>query len=108
VLLGLHHLHYHKRSHKNLTPQTILYNKHGDLLINMIDSTVIRRNKENLSSNHNLYWHAPESLSPKPGRSFKSDIWSIGCLAIEMMTKAGPNEYSLHPYNCKKFKHIQE
>lgn len=35
------------------------------------------------------YWLAPEVLSGK-GYSFPIDIWSIGCLTIEMLTGRPP------------------
>jgi serine/threonine protein kinase len=44
--LGLQHLHYHKKSHNQLNPRTILYNKQGNLFINMIKAAAGYRRKD--------------------------------------------------------------
>jgi serine/threonine protein kinase len=104
----VHHLHFHKKSHNHLNTKTILYNNHGNLFINMLTSTTAYNNKAELIVGKALHWHSPESLSPKATRSCTNDIWALGCLAIQMLTKIEPNKSSLHPYNFSNFKHERE
>lgn len=37
-----------------------------------------------------IFWMAPELLNTNNGSSFKSDIWSIGCLVMEMWSGLRP------------------
>ena len=102
----MHHLHFNKKSHNKLNTQTILYNKHGNLFINMLASS--SRPTDDLSATKSLHWYSPESLTPKGSRSFKNDIWALGCLAICMLTNEELASSAFHPYNCEKFKDPKE
>lgn len=83
----MQHLHFHKKSHNQLNTKTILYNKQGNLFINMMKAASIHRKKEDLINNNTLYWHSPEFLSPKKSKTFKNDVWALGCLTIQMLTQ---------------------
>ena len=98
----MHHLHFHKKSHNQLNSDTILYDKHGNIVINMLLSSSSRPKEKS------LHWHSPESLQPKAGRSLKNDIWALGCLAIAMLTSDNLKSSELHPYNWNNFKDQRE
>lgn len=73
-------------------------NGKGEVKIDTIKShSSARVNNEDIRKD--LYYLAPELLILNKG-SVKNDIWSIGCIVLDMI--AGGNDLScneLHPYN---------
>ena len=47
-------------------------------------------------------------MQPKGSRSFKNDIWALGCLTISMLTADDLKSSELHPYNWGVLKDQQE
>ncbi|XP_078159140.1 mitogen-activated protein kinase kinase kinase 1-like [Carex rostrata] len=42
------------------------------------------------STKGSLYWMAPEVVKPTKAYGLKSDIWSLGCTVLEMLTRQIP------------------
>jgi serine/threonine protein kinase len=97
-------MHYHRRGHNRLNATAILYNKNGELFINAVRSTSFVLSKEELTSNKELHYFAPEFLLFKGySKSLKNDVWALGCLAILTLTSSPLLLSPLHPYNCQTF-----
>lgn len=91
VLEGLHYLHHSDIVHCNLKAANILMTKNGD----------VKHSDFGISLNLNATehgikavpcppnWTAPEILELKRG-STRSDIWSLGCTVIELLTGRPP------------------
>lgn len=111
VVLGVHHIHSKNILHRDLKPENIMLTGHmGDIVkigdfglskclhewdkqtlflllsiagVNFNDCLFIR---SNLSHAGSYYYIAPEMLKKEP-YDFKSDIWSMGVVFYEMLTK---------------------
>lgn len=92
LLLGLHYLHENKVVHRDLKSANILVTSDGVLKLSDFGSS---RKFEDLSVvlskslRGSPYWMAPEVVLRK-GHSFPADIWSFGCVLIEMVTGKPP------------------
>ncbi|PKI85216.1 mitogen-activated protein kinase kinase kinase [Malassezia vespertilionis] len=95
TLQGLAYLHKQGILHRDLKADNLLVDYHGTCKIS--DFGTVRRsediysNVENMSLQGSIFWMAPEvmSLSPK-GYSAKVDIWSLGCVVLEMLAGRRP------------------
>jgi serine/threonine protein kinase len=94
ILEGLEFLHSQKIIHRDVKGANILIDTHGDSKladfgacreIEALHSTVTGGMK---SIQGSVYWMAPEVMKYKAGR--RSDIWSLGCTVIEMITAEPP------------------
>jgi len=94
ILEGLEFLHANKIIHRDVKGANILIDAHGDSKladfgacreIEALHSTVTGGMK---SIQGSIYWMAPEVMKYKAGR--RSDIWSLGCTVIEMITAEPP------------------
>jgi serine/threonine protein kinase len=94
ILEGLQFLHENKIIHRDVKGANILIDAHGDSKladfgacreIEALHSTVTSGMK---SIQGSVYWMAPEVMKYKAGR--RSDIWSLGCTVIEMITAEPP------------------
>lgn len=103
TLQGLAYLHKQGILHRDLKADNLLVDFQGTCKIS--DFGTVRRsdniynNVENMSLQGSIFWMAPEvmSLSPK-GYSAKVDIWSLGCVVLEMLAGRRPwsDEEAIH------------
>jgi serine/threonine protein kinase len=90
ILKGLFYLHSQKVMHRDLKSANILIT--DDALVKLSDfgsSKKIESCEISMSVKGSPYWMAPEVVLKK-GHGYPSDIWSIGCLIIEMIDGVPP------------------
>ena len=96
VLDGLQYLHSMGIIHRDIKAANILVSQGG--LIKLSDFGAAKRLGSNLCDSReeickslkgSPYWMAPE-VANRSGHSFSADIWSVGCLLIEMITGSAP------------------
>lgn len=94
ILEGLNFLHAEKIVHRDVKGANILIDAQGDAKLadfgacrelEALQSTVTGGMK---SIHGSVFWMAPEVMQYKAGR--RSDIWSLGCTVIEMITADAP------------------
>ncbi|XP_031500830.1 MAP3K epsilon protein kinase 1-like [Nymphaea colorata] len=97
VLEGLVYLHEQGVIHRDIKGANILTTKEG--LVKLADFGVATKLTEADVNTHSVvgtpYWMAPEVIEMS-GVSAASDIWSVGCTAIELLTCVPPY-YDLQP-----------
>ncbi|MCW8904363.1 bifunctional protein-serine/threonine kinase/phosphatase [Sedimenticola sp.] len=94
IISGLRAFHRMEMIHQDLKPDNILINKNGILKIIDFGSTRIAGVQEQNNNNSQIplgtiNYTAPEYLDGSPG-SHRSDIFSLGVIAYEMLTGALP------------------
>ncbi|KAI8900557.1 kinase-like domain-containing protein, partial [Globomyces pollinis-pini] len=95
VLAGLMYLHDSFIIHRDIKGGNILIDEKGWVKIS--DFGISKRNKYDMAYKTNsmmsiqgtVYWMAPEVIKNK-GYSAKVDIWSLGCMILEMITCTHP------------------
>ncbi|KAF8159453.1 hypothetical protein B0H34DRAFT_673825 [Crassisporium funariophilum] len=91
ILEGLHYLHTSDVVHCDLKAANILTTKNGNIKLSdfgvSLNLRAMEREMENVAGTPN--WMAPEVIELK-GASGKSDIWSLGCTVIELLTGRPP------------------
>eukprot|EP00735_Rhodelphis_limneticus_P013963 TRINITY_DN7931_c0_g1::TRINITY_DN7931_c0_g1_i1::g.15623::m.15623 TRINITY_DN7931_c0_g1::TRINITY_DN7931_c0_g1_i1::g.15623 ORF type:complete len:1244 (+),score=360.81,sp/Q8T2I8/SEPA_DICDI/43.59/3e-144,sp/Q8T2I8/SEPA_DICDI/59.02/3e-107,Pkinase/PF00069.20/5.7e-71,Pkinase_Tyr/PF07714.12/5.6e-49,Kinase-like/PF14531.1/0.0032,Arm/PF00514.18/1.4e+03,Arm/PF00514.18/1.5e+02,Arm/PF00514.18/1.2e+04,Arm/PF00514.18/3.4,Arm/PF00514.18/7.6e+03,Ric8/PF10165.4/40,Ric8/PF10165.4/0.088,BUD22/PF09073.5/0.043,DUF3385/P len=90
VLKGLEYLHTEGVIHRDIKGANILSTKRG--LVKLADFGVATKLADAEESNEVVgtpYWMAPEIIE-MTGTGTASDIWSVGCLVIELLTGAPP------------------
>lgn len=91
ILEGLHYLHECQVVHCDLKAANILTTKTGNIKLSDFGVSLNLRAMEgeldNVAGTPN--WMAPEVIELK-GASPKSDIWSLGCTVIELLTGRPP------------------
>ena len=95
VLQGLEYLHEQGVTHNNLRASNILLQNGVPKITDFGLSATIA----NININENPYWSAPEVLNSRTF-SKESDIWSLGCTIIELMTGKPPYK-DLSPEEAK-------
>jgi len=90
ILEGLDFLHSERIVHRDVKGANILIDAEGDAKracreLEALQNTVTGGMK---SIQGSVFWMAPEVMKYKAGR--RSDIWSLGCTVIEMMTAEAP------------------
>eukprot|EP00747_Dinoflagellata_sp_TGD_P001255 gnl/TRDRNA2_/TRDRNA2_101735_c0_seq1.p1 gnl/TRDRNA2_/TRDRNA2_101735_c0~~gnl/TRDRNA2_/TRDRNA2_101735_c0_seq1.p1 ORF type:complete len:354 (-),score=55.66 gnl/TRDRNA2_/TRDRNA2_101735_c0_seq1:103-1164(-) len=94
ILEGLEFLHSEKIIHRDVKGANILIDGHGDAKLadfgacrelEALHSTITGGMK---SIHGSVFWMAPEVMKYRAGR--RSDIWSMGCTCIEMITAEPP------------------
>jgi serine/threonine protein kinase len=97
VLEGLVYLHEQGVIHRDIKGANILTTKEG--LVKLADFGVATKLTEADANTHSVvgtpYWMAPEVIEMS-GVSAASDIWSVGCTVIELLTCVPPY-YDLQP-----------
>ena len=93
VLEGLHYLHRSDIVHSNLKAANILMTKNGDVKLSDLGVSL---NLSAIEHEHGIkaipctpHWTAPEVVERKRA-STRSDIWSLGCTIIELLTGQPP------------------
>jgi len=91
ILEGLHYLHTNDVVHCNLKAANILITKNGNVKLSdfgvSLNLRAMEREIKDVAGTPN--WMAPEVIELK-GASTKSDIWSLGCTVIELLTGKPP------------------
>lgn len=93
ILNGLAYLHSHQVLHRDLKADNILVQNDGTC---KISDFAISKHADNeglvyTALQGSLFWMAPEVINTKQqGYTTKVDIWSLGCLILEMWTDARP------------------
>ena len=83
ILQGLIYLNKHKVWHSNLKPNNILIEANGHIKIS--DFFTISKKLLNFKGKSDYRYKAPEMIMNRP-KSIKTDVWSLGCIVIEMLT----------------------
>ncbi|KAF8202162.1 hypothetical protein BJ912DRAFT_431034 [Pholiota molesta] len=90
ILEGLHYLHTSDVVHCDLKAANILTTKNGNVKLSdfgvSLNLRAMEREKDVAGTPN---WMAPEVIELK-GASTKSDIWSLGCTVIELLTGRPP------------------
>ncbi|KAF9808202.1 hypothetical protein IEO21_07944 [Rhodonia placenta] len=91
ILEGLHYLHQSDVVHCDLKAANILTTKNGNVKLSdfgvSLNLRAMEREPNNVAGTPN--WMAPEVIELK-GASPKSDIWSLACTVIELLTGRPP------------------
>jgi mitogen-activated protein kinase kinase kinase len=96
VLRGLSYLHEQGIVHRDIKSANILVSQDG--VIKLSDFGASKKIKSEFVEDENEickslkgspYWMAPE-VAARIGHSYAADIWSVGCVMIEMLTGASP------------------
>ncbi|KAL6298975.1 hypothetical protein BKA93DRAFT_743141 [Sparassis latifolia] len=91
ILEGLHYLHQSDVVHCDLKAANILTTKNGNVKLSdfgvSLNLRAMEREMKDIAGTPN--WMAPEVIELK-GASTKSDIWSLGCTVIELLTGRPP------------------
>lgn len=91
ILEGLHYLHQCDVVHCDLKAANILTTKTGNVKLSdfgvSLNLRAMEREMKDVAGTPN--WMAPEVIELK-GASPKSDIWSLGCTVIELLTGRPP------------------
>ena len=93
ILEGLTYLNSKGFSHSNLKPNNILIEANG--LVKLSDfftiskSKITQNNENKIVDTNNICYLAPEILLTAK-KTTKSDIWSLGCIILELLTGIKP------------------
>ena len=84
ILKGLEYLHANKVAHRSLRPSNIYVSQNG--MCKIADFGQIKEHcKTNLKAS-DIYWTAPEVVYQTTTVSRHSDIWSFGCIILELVS----------------------
>lgn len=90
ITLGVHHIHEKKIIHRDLKPENILLTGRRGDIVKISDFGVSKDlQEESISRAGSYYYMAPEMLSNEPC-DLKTDVWSMGVVLYEMITKRLP------------------
>ncbi|KAH9952239.1 Pkinase-domain-containing protein [Amylocystis lapponica] len=96
ILLGLNYLHERDIIHRDIKGANMLVDNKGGIKIS--DFGISKKVEDNLLPGHrahrpslqgSVFWMAPEVVK-QTAYTRKADIWSIGCLVVEMLTGEHP------------------
>ncbi|GAM28676.1 hypothetical protein SAMD00019534_118520, partial [Acytostelium subglobosum LB1] len=83
---AIKHIHSKNICHRDITPNNILLNAKGELVLADFGSAkILEFNHTSMSYICSRYYRAPELLVGCQNYSTKIDIWSIGCILAEML-----------------------
>ncbi|CCC67505.1 hypothetical protein NCAS_0A09470 [Naumovozyma castellii] len=105
VLRGLAYLHSRGILHRDMKADNLLLDQDGVCKIS--DFGISRKSKDIYSNSDmtmrgTVFWMAPEMVDTKQGYSAKVDIWSLGCIVLEMF--AGKRPWSNYEVVAAMFK----
>ncbi|KAL6933107.1 hypothetical protein ACO0R3_002203 [Hanseniaspora guilliermondii] len=93
VLQGLSYLHNQGILHRDMKADNLLLDLDGVCKISDFGiskrSTDIYSNSE-MTMTGTIFWMAPEMVDTKQGYSAKVDVWSLGCIVLEMFAGKRP------------------
>ena len=99
ILTGLSYLHNRDIIHRDIKGANILVDNKGTIKISdfgiskkLEASNILsgaNNNKQRVSLQGSVFWMAPEVVK-QTSYTRKADIWSLGCLVVEMMTGSHP------------------
>ncbi|EFA77095.1 protein serine/threonine kinase [Heterostelium album PN500] len=91
ILMGLHYLHKNNIIHRDIKGANILIDTKGTVKLSDFGcSKIFSGLVSQFKSMHGTpYWMAPEVIK-QTGHGRSSDIWSLGCVIIEMATAQPP------------------
>lgn len=90
ILHGLKYLHSRSIIHRDIKGANVLMDNKGMVKISDFGiSKKLEDKNARASLQGSVYWMAPEVVKQKP-YTFKADIWSLGCLIVEMYTGSRP------------------
>ncbi|CAE6510510.1 unnamed protein product [Rhizoctonia solani] len=96
ILQGLNYLHEREIIHRDIKGGNILVDNKGGIKIS--DFGISKKVEDNLlggsrihrpSLQGSVFWMAPEVVK-QTSYTYKADIWSVGCLVVEMLTGQHP------------------
>lgn len=105
TLEGLQFIHSVKKMvHNAITSDTILLSNTGSVKITGFGlcqsfseyGAIGPGLKCYLNAGHHSFWHAPEIIR-RESCVYQSDIWSLGCLILELCTRTRPSPWSTDP-----------
>ena len=92
ILNGLNHCHEMHCLHRNLSPENILVTVSGVVKIADFSKAVFLNDGNSSSSRTasisalvDIRYAAPEMLALDPNLAVAADVWSVGCILLEMM-----------------------
>ncbi|CCH60098.1 hypothetical protein TBLA_0C02940 [Henningerozyma blattae CBS 6284] len=93
ILAGLSYLHSKGILHRDMKADNILLD--GEGICKISDFGISRKSKDIYSNSEmtmrgTVFWMAPEMVDTKQGYSAKVDIWSLGCIILEMFAGKRP------------------
>ncbi|KAI1006641.1 Mitogen-activated protein kinase kinae kinase [Podosphaera aphanis] len=100
IVTGLAYLHGREIIHRDIKGANILVDNKGGIKIsdfgiskkmeasNLLGATGNNKNRSSLQGS--VFWMAPEVVK-QTSYTLKADIWSLGCLVVEMMTGTHPH-----------------
>ncbi|KAF8077912.1 ste11-like protein [Lyophyllum atratum] len=96
ILEGLNYLHERDIIHRDIKGANILVDNKGGIKISdfgiskKVDDNLLTGNRVNRPSlQGSVFWMAPEVVK-QSAHTRKADIWSVGCLVVEMLTGEHP------------------
>jgi len=92
VLFGLNYLHTHQPPvvHRDLKGANILVDP--EFCVKLADFGCAKKSRgtQSMATVGSLHWMAPEVIQKERGHGRKADIWSLGCVVVEMGTASDP------------------
>ena len=96
ILQGLNYLHEREIIHRDIKGGNILVDNKGGIKISdfgiskkVEDSILTNARVHRPSLQGSVFWMAPEVVK-QTSYTLKADIWSVGCLVVEMLTGEHP------------------